>query len=62
MRKRRKTTFDPKTFLAKAGEGKTISRYRKDEIVFAQGGVADAVFYIQEGKVSPSFPSRVRTR
>ena len=51
MRKRRKTTFDPKTFLAKAGEGKTISRYRKDEIVFAQGGVADAVFYIQEGKV-----------
>jgi CRP/FNR family transcriptional regulator, cyclic AMP receptor protein len=51
VRKRRKTPFDAKRFLARAGEGKTISRYRKDEIVFAQGEVADAVFYIQHGKV-----------
>ena len=51
MRKRSKTTFDPKIFLAKAGEGRTISEYRKDQIVFSQGEVADAVFYIQQGKV-----------
>ena len=51
MRKRRKTSFDPKTFLAKVGEGKTISRYRKGQVVFSQGQVADAVFYIQQGKV-----------
>src|SRR6266540_1000235 len=45
--KRGKATFDPKEFLAKVGEGKTISKYRKDQIVFSQGEVADAVFYIQ---------------
>ena len=51
MRKRVKSSFDPKEFLAKVGEGKTISKYRKDQIVFSQGEVADAVFYIQQGKV-----------
>jgi CRP-like cAMP-binding protein len=33
------------------GEGRTISQYRKDQIVFSQGDPADAVFYIQKGKV-----------
>jgi CRP/FNR family transcriptional regulator, cyclic AMP receptor protein len=51
MRKRGKVTFDPKIFLAKASEGKTISKYQKDQIVFSQGEAADAVFYIQQGKV-----------
>jgi CRP-like cAMP-binding protein len=51
VRKRAKVSFDPKTFLAKVGEGKTISKYRKDQIVFSQGQLADAVFYIQQGKV-----------
>src|SRR5260370_30926967 len=51
VRKRVKASFDPKKFLAKVGEGKTISKYRKDQIVFSQGQVADAVFYIQQGKV-----------
>ena len=51
MRKRIKASFDPKEFLAKVGEGKTISKYRKDQIVFSQGEVADAVFYIQQGKI-----------
>jgi CRP/FNR family transcriptional regulator, cyclic AMP receptor protein len=48
---RRKPQFDPKTFLAKVGEGKTISKYRRDQTVFSQGEVADAVFYVQQGKV-----------
>ena len=51
VKKRVKASFDPKTFLAKVGEGKTISKYRKDQIVFSQGQIADAVFYIQQGKV-----------
>ena len=51
MRKRVKASFDPKIFLANLGEGKTISKYRKDQIVFSQGQVADAVFYIQQGKI-----------
>jgi CRP-like cAMP-binding protein len=49
--RRGKTSFDLKTFLAKAGEGRTISQYRKNQIVFSQGESADAVFYIQQGKV-----------
>jgi CRP/FNR family cyclic AMP-dependent transcriptional regulator len=48
---RRKASFDPKLFLAKVGEGKTISKYRRDQIIFSQGEIADAVFYIQHGKV-----------
>jgi CRP/FNR family transcriptional regulator, cyclic AMP receptor protein len=51
MKRKGKLSFDPKRFLAKVGKGKTISKYRKDQIVFSQGQVADAVFYIQQGKV-----------
>jgi CRP/FNR family cyclic AMP-dependent transcriptional regulator len=51
VRKRAKASFDPKRFLARVGEGKSIAHYLKNEIVFSQGGVADAVFYIQRGKV-----------
>jgi CRP/FNR family transcriptional regulator, cyclic AMP receptor protein len=51
VRKRRKVLFDPKIFLAQVGEGKTIAKYQRGQIVFSQGDVADAVFYIQKGKV-----------
>ena len=51
MKRRRKAAFDPKTFLAKVGDGKAISKYRKDQIVFSQGDVGDAVFFIQKGKI-----------
>jgi CRP-like cAMP-binding protein len=51
VKKRVKASFDPKVFLAKMGEGKTISKYRKDQVIFSQGQVADAVFYIQQGKI-----------
>jgi CRP/FNR family cyclic AMP-dependent transcriptional regulator len=56
--RRRKVTFDPKTFLAKVGEGKTVLKLLKDQIVFSQGEVADAVFYIQEGKVKLTVVSK----
>jgi CRP/FNR family transcriptional regulator, cyclic AMP receptor protein len=51
LKKRVKASFDSKIFLTKVSEGKTISRYRKDQVVFSQGQVADAVFYIQQGKI-----------
>ena len=44
-------TFDPKTFLATVGPGHTVSDLRKDEVVFLQATPADAVFYIQKGKI-----------
>jgi CRP-like cAMP-binding protein len=49
--KKRKASFDPKAFLAKVGEGKTIAKFRKNQTIFSQGQSADAVFYIQQGKV-----------
>jgi CRP-like cAMP-binding protein len=48
---KRRLPFDPKSFLAKVGEGRTLSKYRKDQVVFSQGDLAEAVFYIQKGKV-----------
>jgi CRP/FNR family transcriptional regulator, cyclic AMP receptor protein len=51
MRKNRNGSFDPKRFLAKVGDGKSIAKYEKDQIVFTQGDIADAVFYLQEGKL-----------
>ena len=50
-RKAKKLRFDPKIFLAKVGDGKAISKYQKDQIVFSQGNEADAVFFIQKGKI-----------
>jgi CRP/FNR family cyclic AMP-dependent transcriptional regulator len=47
----RRLSFDPKSFLAMVGEGRSIGVYRKDQIVISQGDPADAVFYIQSGKV-----------
>ena len=43
--------FDAQVFLAKVGEGKTIVEVRKNEHVFAQGDIADTVFYIQKGRI-----------
>ena len=51
MDDRPRTPFDAKSFLAMIGEGRSNARYRKEEVVFSQGDVADAVFYIQKGKV-----------
>jgi CRP/FNR family cyclic AMP-dependent transcriptional regulator len=43
--------FDPKAFLATVGPGHTVSDLRKNEVVFRQSAAADAVFYIQKGKI-----------
>jgi CRP/FNR family cyclic AMP-dependent transcriptional regulator len=51
MATKRRRSFDPRSFLAKVGEGRSIARYRNDQIVFRQGDPADAVFYIQKGKL-----------
>ncbi|HSK29641.1 MAG TPA: cyclic nucleotide-binding domain-containing protein [Candidatus Limnocylindria bacterium] len=51
MAVKRETEFDPKAFLAKIGDGRSIGTYHENQVVFSQGERADAVFYIQEGKV-----------
>src|ERR1700730_7786294 len=57
MATERQPPFDPKLFLAKAGEGRSIGTYRKDQIVFSQGDPANAVFYVEKGKVRVSIVS-----
>jgi CRP/FNR family cyclic AMP-dependent transcriptional regulator len=51
MAKTNQLAFDPKAFLAKVGEGKTIVEYLKDQVVFAQGDLADTIYYIQKGRL-----------
>jgi CRP/FNR family cyclic AMP-dependent transcriptional regulator len=43
--------FDPTTFLATIGEGRKSLVVARKQAIFAQGDAADAVFYIQKGKV-----------
>ena len=45
------TRFDAKTFLANSGVGKKILNLKKDETAYAQGDPADAIFYVQEGRL-----------
>jgi CRP/FNR family transcriptional regulator, cyclic AMP receptor protein len=46
--------FDLQSFLSTIDGGRTIRTFTKRQRVFSQGDVADAVFYIQRGKVSLS--------
>jgi CRP/FNR family transcriptional regulator, cyclic AMP receptor protein len=48
---RKKSRFDPWKFLATIGEGRKFVLFPKKQAVFSQGDAADAVFYIQSGKV-----------
>jgi CRP-like cAMP-binding protein len=48
---KRKSPFDPEVFLGTEDGGRTIFKYKKDHTLFVQGGPADAVFYIRNGKV-----------
>jgi CRP/FNR family transcriptional regulator, cyclic AMP receptor protein len=49
--------FDPKALLAKAGKGRSVIKCRKSQVLFSQGDTADAVFYIQKGKLKVSVVS-----
>ena len=51
MPKAAKSLFDPKRFLARVGEGKTILKFDRNEVVFSQGDAAETVFYIQKGRM-----------
>jgi CRP-like cAMP-binding protein len=57
MKSNAKPPFDLKVFLTKADGGRTISKYRTNQIVFSQGDPADSVFYIHDGKVKVSIAS-----
>jgi CRP/FNR family cyclic AMP-dependent transcriptional regulator len=48
---KKRRDFDPDKFLATMGEGRKIVSFGKKQTIYAQGDEADAVFYIQTGKV-----------
>ena len=54
-----KAVFDPKLFLSMVGKGRAIADYSKNQAVFSQGDRADAIFYIQRGKVKLTVVSNV---
>jgi CRP-like cAMP-binding protein len=51
MARKQTAAFDAKAFLTKASEGRSLSAYRRKQVIFAQGDPADAVFYLERGQV-----------
>jgi len=51
MAKPVKPLFDPTTFLATVSRGRTVTNYAKDVLIYRQAAPADAVYYIQKGKI-----------
>jgi CRP-like cAMP-binding protein len=56
---KKKLDFDPRKFLATIGEGRKVVAVPKKQTIFAQGAPADAVFFIQEGKVKLTVVSKI---
>src|SRR5438874_730592 len=50
--------FNPRTFLATIGDGRKSLTVGKKQGIFTQGDAADAVFYIQKGKVKLTVVSK----
>jgi CRP-like cAMP-binding protein len=46
-----RSKFNPSTFLATVGAGRTIDKYARQQVVYSQGDPADTVFYIRKGKL-----------
>ncbi|MGH9538564.1 MAG: Crp/Fnr family transcriptional regulator [Terriglobales bacterium] len=55
---RKKREFDPALFLATIGKGRTTLTVPKKRAIFTQGDRADAVFYLQKGKVKLTVVSK----
>ena len=55
---KRRPSFNPKSFLTKVGDGRSIHAYPEAQIVFSQGDSADTVFFLQTGKVKVTVVSK----
>jgi CRP/FNR family cyclic AMP-dependent transcriptional regulator len=51
--------FDPHQFLGTIGEGRKFVLFPKKQAIFVQGDLADAVLYIQTGKVKLTVVSKI---
>jgi CRP/FNR family cyclic AMP-dependent transcriptional regulator len=59
MTRRTRATFDPGTFLSKAGIGRRIVQLKTKEPFFSQGDRSDCVFYLQKGRAKLTVISKV---
>ena len=50
MATKKASSFNTASFLARPGKGRTVTKYRKNQVVFSQGDPADAVYLSAEGK------------
>jgi CRP/FNR family transcriptional regulator, cyclic AMP receptor protein len=48
---KKRIEFDSEDFLSNIGQGRTVLSLKKDQTIYAQGDPADAVFFVQKGKV-----------
>ncbi len=55
---KKRRDFAPHVFLATIGEGRKSLRFQRKQGIFAQGDAADAVFYLQTGKVRLTIVSK----
>ena len=56
---KKRPDFDPHAFLATIGEGRKSVLFKTKQTIFAQGDAADAVFYLQTGKVKLTVVSKI---
>ena len=49
--------FDAEAFLVRAGLGRKILRLKRDQVAYAQGDPADAIFYVQGGRLQVTVTS-----
>jgi len=58
MKRKVKSPVDPKALLATVGTRRTTRAYPEGQVVFAQGDRADAVYFLEQGKVKLTVLSR----
>ncbi len=58
MTPKKTKTFDLKAFLNKANGDRSIATYPTNASIFEQGDAADAIFYIQKGKIKLTVVSK----
>jgi CRP/FNR family transcriptional regulator, cyclic AMP receptor protein len=51
MKRRARATIDPRTLVATLRVGRTTRDYRNGQTIFSQGDSAEAVFFVERGKV-----------
>jgi CRP/FNR family cyclic AMP-dependent transcriptional regulator len=58
MTRKATPTFNMQAFLSEDGEGRALMAFENGKVVFAQGDTANAIFYLQKGKVKVTVVSK----